>query len=145
MIISYYYTGVGLGGIVNIRTNKEATVAMMHIPHPDLFMANSSLHTPLLSTLCSFLHFTQSTSSLLVYMAVHIQKCICLHLYIQNDYLYTKCVPLTESEFTELNVDFLHVFMSSARFLYMDESWRFVTQFNQGEDTRILPLYETLS
>ena len=112
MIISYYYTGVGLGGIVNIKNNKEDTVAMIHISHPDLFRANSSLHTPLLSTLYSFLQFTQSTSSLFVYMVVHIQKCICLHLYIQNDYLRTKRVPLTESKFTELHVDFLNVSLS---------------------------------
>ena len=58
MVISYYYTRVGLGGIVNIRNNKEDTVAMIHISHPDLFRANSSLHKPLLSTLYSFLQFT---------------------------------------------------------------------------------------
>ena len=118
MIISYYYTRVGLGGIVNIRNNKEDTVAMIHISHPDLFRANSSLHKPLLSTLYSFLQFTQSTSSLLVYMVVHLQKCICLHLYIQNDYLCTKRVPLTESKFTELHVDFLNVSLSLQHSFY---------------------------
>lgn len=56
MIISYD-TGVGLGGTVNIRNNKEDTVAVIHISHPDLFSANR-FHTPLSSTLYSLLHFT---------------------------------------------------------------------------------------
>ena len=56
MFISYY-TGVGLGGTLNIRNNKEDAVAVIHISHPDLFSANS-FYTPLRSTLYIFLHFT---------------------------------------------------------------------------------------
>lgn len=51
-------------------------------------------------------------------MAVYIQTCIYLHLYIQNDHLYTKCLSLTESKFTERHVDFLHVSLSLQHIFY---------------------------
>lgn len=78
-------------------------------------------------------------------MAVYIQTCIYLHLYIQNDHLHTKC-PLTESKFTERHVDFLHVSLSLQHIFY---TWIRVGDPHslnwEQEDTGIFPLYETLS